>query len=56
VVAFFFVFKGLGDCTYVPVVALALQRVDNTELFNILGPECTGFTGNPDKLQIQQVC
>ena len=34
-VAFFFVFKRLEDYTYVFVVALALQHIDNTDIFNV---------------------
>jgi hypothetical protein len=35
VAAFFFVFKRLEDCNYVSVVALALQRIENTRIFSV---------------------
>jgi hypothetical protein len=48
VAAFFFVFNRLEAYTYVFVVALALQHVDNTDIFNVgdWGYEQHGYLKN----------
>jgi hypothetical protein len=47
VAAFFFVFRWLASFIFVSLVALALQHIDNTDIFNSRDSQAIGLSGNP---------